>query len=410
MSHVTNALDTDQLNQWQQAKRILCIRLDAIGDVLMTTPAIKALKQSGDRHITLLTSRSGAEVAALVPEIDRVMTYDPPWMKATTPRLDSGPELAMIETLREGNFDAAVIFTVFSQNPLPSALMCYLADIPLRLAHCHENPYQLLTSWVLDPEPSSGIRHEVRRQLDLVATVGCRLEDERLSLQVPDSTYQRVFHQLHTLGLEIEQPWVVIHPGATALSRRYPADGFAAVARRLLMDANCQVVFTGTAPERSLVESIQAAMGAASFSLVGKLDLAEMAALLAIAPLLIANNTGPAHLAAAVGTPVVDLYALTNPQHTPWGVPSRVLFHDVPCKFCYKSLCPEGHHHCLELVTPDAVFKAACELLDHSNTSAIALEPVADVFTQPALTIASGQEYPSAVIPSARPSAREVWG
>jgi len=391
--------------QWQQAKRILCIRLDAIGDVLMTTPAIKALK-SGDRHMTLLTSRSGAEVAALVPEIDRVMTYDPPWMKATAPRVNSRPELAMVEILREGNFDAAVLFTVFSQNPLPSALLCYLADIPLRLAHCHENPYQLLTNWVLDPEPSSGIRHEVRRQLDLVASVGFHINDERLSLRVPESDRQQVFNHLHTLGLNVEQPWVVIHPGATALSRRYPAEGFAAVARRLVLDANCQVVFTGTEPERSLVESIQAAMDTKSFSLVGALHLAEMAALLTIAPLLIANNTGPAHLAAAVGTPVVDLYALTNPQHTPWGVPNRVLFHDVPCKFCYKSVCPEGHHHCLQLVTSDTVFKAACELLDHGNAPTIAQDPMATVLTPPALTIALDMEHS----PSTRvSSAREVW-
>ena len=349
--------ETTLQERWQQAKKILCIRLDAIGDVLMTTPAIRALKQTGDRQITLLTSASGAAIASLVPEIDRVITYDPPWMKATAPRLNSQPELAMVEMLREGAFDAAVIFTVFSQNPLPSALLCYLADIPLRLAHCHENPYQLLTNWVLDPEPSSGIRHEVRRQLDLVASIGCHIDDERLSLRVSDNHYQQ-FNHLQTLGIDVEKPWLVIHPGATALSRRYPADGFAAVARRLVLEANCQIVFTGTEPERSLVESIQAAMGVESFSLVGALTLAEMAGLLAIAPLLIANNTGPVHMAAAVGTPVVDLYALTNPQHTPWAVPHRVLFHDVPCKFCYKSICPEGHHHCLQLVTPDAVFQS----------------------------------------------------
>ncbi len=104
-------------------------------------------------------------------------------------------------------------------------------------------------------------------------------------------------------------------------------------------------------------------MGVPSFSLAGELDLGELAALLAMAPLLIANNTGPVHIAAAVGTPVVDLYALTNPQHTPWGVPSRVLNHDVPCKYCYKSVCPEGHHDCLALVPPEAVVEAVWALL-----------------------------------------------
>src|SRR5687767_11851045 len=104
-------------------------------------------------------------------------------------------------------------------------------------------------------------------------------------------------------------------------------------------------------------------MKAPSLSLAGTLDLGHLAALLSHAPVLISNNTGPVHIAAAVGTPVVDLYALTNPQHTPWGVPSRVLFHDVPCKNCYKSVCPEGHHDCLRLVPPAAVVAAARELL-----------------------------------------------
>lgn len=78
--------------------------------------------------------------------------------------------------------------------------------------------------------------------------------------------------------------------------------------------------------------------------------------------MLVGNNSGPAHIAAAVGTPVVDLYALTNPQHTPWMVPSRVLNHDVPCKYCYKSVCPMQHHHCLTLVEPARVVAAVQEL------------------------------------------------
>jgi ADP-heptose:LPS heptosyltransferase len=77
----------------------------------------------------------------------------------------------------------------------------------------------------------------------------------------------------------------------------------------------------------------------------------------------VAGNTGPVHVAAAVGTPVVDLYALTNPQHTPWMVPSRVLFNDVPCRWCYSSVCPERHHRCLRGVHPEQVVAAALDLL-----------------------------------------------
>ena len=347
-----------------EAEKVLCVRLDTLGDVLMTTPAIRALKGSGagQRRITLLTSPAGAEVAGLVPEIDEAIVYDAPWMKATAPRRDSQPEYAMAERLRDEGFDAAVIFTVYSQSPLPSAFLCYLAGIPIRLAHCHENPYQLLTHWVPDPEPHTLIRHEVRRQLDLVASVGCRASDERLSLRVPEDARSRVLDMLAQLQLDLRRPWVVIHPGASAPSRRYPPESFAQAARLLALEDGCQVVFTGSEQESELVESIRGAMGAPSHSLAGRLDLAELAALISLAPVLISNNTGPVHVAAALGTPVVDIYALTNPQHTPWAVPNRVLNHDVPCKYCYKSVCPEGHHNCLRLVTPQAVAQAAREL------------------------------------------------
>jgi lipopolysaccharide heptosyltransferase II len=356
------------MQTWQTAHNILCVRLDTIGDVIMTTPALWALKTGlPDRRITLMTSSAGAAIAPLIPDLDDLIVYDSPWLKATAPRHDSQPEYAMIEQLRQAQFDAAVIFTVYSQNPLPSAFLCYMAGIPLRLAHCHENPYQLLTDWIKDPEPDQQIRHEVQRQLDLVASVGCCLSDPRMRLQVPPAAIEQVQQQLVTIGINPHQPWVVIHPGATAASRRYPPEHFAVAARRLV-DAGMQVVFTGTLPETELVESIRLQMATPSFSLVDRLSLTQLTALLSLAPLLISNNTGPVHIAAAMGTPVVDLYALTNPQHTPWAVPNRVLFHDVPCRICYKSICPEGHHHCLQLVEPDRVVQAAWELLNTTSS------------------------------------------
>ena len=253
---------------WHDAENILCVRLDSLGDVLMTTPAIRALKESGrGRRITLLTSSAGAGVAALVPEINSVMVYAAPWLKATAPRSDSGSEYVMARQLRQANYDAAVIFTVYSQNPLPSAFLCYLADIPLRLAHCHENPYQLLTTWIPDPEPGKQLRHEVRRQLDLVAAVGCQMKDEHLSLRVPDGARGRVSTLLRELGLTLDRPWVVIHPGASAPSRRYPPESFAAVARQLVAELDWQVVLTGTQGECNLVEEIRAGVSEPIYSL-----------------------------------------------------------------------------------------------------------------------------------------------
>jgi lipopolysaccharide heptosyltransferase II len=340
---------------WGEIRRVLCVRLDSIGDVLMTTPAIRALRETLGCHVTLLTSAAGAAVAPLIPELDESIVFAAPWMKAS-----AGPtrDAEMIARLAAGAFDAAVIFTVYSQNPLPAAYLCYLAGIPRRLAHCHENPYALLTDWVPDPEPASTIRHEVQRQLDLVASVGCRTRNQNLSFRVPRAA------QAWIQRLVERRPLVVVHPGATAASRRYPPEQYARAIDLLIQQTGCDAVFTGDAHELGLVDSVRAAMRFPARSLVGELGLAELGALIEAADLLVSNNTGPAHIAAAVGTPVVDLYALTNPQHTPWLVPSRVLNHDVPCRNCYKSICPAGHHDCLRKVAPEAVAAAAQELLE----------------------------------------------
>jgi ADP-heptose:LPS heptosyltransferase len=339
---------------------VLCVRVDAMGDVLMTTAAMRALR-TGGRSITLLTSPAGAELAPLVPEVDETIRYDAPWTKPGGG--DAGADLAMVDRLAAGRFDAAVIFTVYSQSPLPAALLCRMAGIPLRLAHCRENPYDLLSDWVPEPEPDGGVRHEVRRQLDLVAAVGAATDDERLSLRVPAPARRRVDDLLRAEGIEPPEQLAVLHPGASAPSRRYPEERFTEAARALSERHRVTLVLTGDGSEVALARRIAAAVGPPVVSLAGRLRLPELAALLQRSQVLIAGNTGPVHVAAAVGTPVVDLYALTNPQHPPWGVPARVLYHWVPCRWCYRSVCPEGHHRCLRMVEPGEVVRAALELL-----------------------------------------------
>jgi lipopolysaccharide heptosyltransferase II len=340
---------------WSEVRNLLCVRLDSIGDVLMTTPAIRACKETFGCRITLLTSRAGACAARHVPEIDEVLVFAAPWMKVATP----DPEPDIVAELTRRRFDAGAIFTVYSQSALPAAYLCYRVGIRRRLAHCHENPYHLLTDWQPDPEPALRVRHEVQRQLDLVAAVGARTSDERLSFAVPAAARDRARKFL----LQLHGPAVVVHVGASAASRRYPPEQYARAVDLLIDQTGCEAIFTGDAGEEALVRGVQEAMSHSSHSLVARLELAELAALIAEADLLISNNTGPAHIAAAVDTPVVDLYALTNPQHTPWRVKSRVLFHDVPCRNCYKSVCPAGHHDCLKRVPPERVAAAAMELL-----------------------------------------------
>jgi lipopolysaccharide heptosyltransferase II len=357
----------DHEKEWLDAKNVLCIRLDSLGDVLMTTPAMRALKENHpERRITLLTSPAGAKVASLINEVDETIIYEAPWMKATAAPANSTKELEMISALKEGRFDAAIIFTVFTQNPLPAAMLAFMAEIPLRLAHCRENPYYLLTNWVAETDHLNqvdDIRHEVRRQLDLIASIGDTTADEHISLQVSPETVAVAREILKESQLDISRPWLILHPGASAPSRRYPPESFAKVAHTLACVHGFQILFTGVESEVELIEGIRADMQADSFSVAGRLNLEQFSAVISLAPLVVSNNTSPVHIAAALGVPIVDLYALTNPQHTPWKVPHRVLYQDVPCKFCYKSICPMGHHNCLRQVSPESVVEAALSLI-----------------------------------------------
>ena len=344
---------------------MLAVRLDNLGDVLMTTPALHAIRRSAPAaRVTLLASGAGLAAVPHLADVDDAIAFDAPWMKVRERSPAPSPsDVAMIERLRERRFDAAIVFTCYTQSALPAALLCHLAGIPLRLAYSRENPYALLTDWVRETEPEQGVRHEVERQLALVAAVGFVADDMRLRFEVTAADRRTLAAKAAQCGLRFDRPWIVVHPGASAPSRRWPAERFGAAADLVAAATPCEIVFTGASDEMPLVDAARRQMHAPAANLAGRLALGELAALFARAAVVVTNNSGPAHVAAAVGVPVVDLYALTNPQHTPWGVPARVLNRDVPCRNCFKSVCPYGHQHCLTLVEPHEVAEATLALL-----------------------------------------------
>jgi lipopolysaccharide heptosyltransferase II len=355
--------DTQTGPAWPDGWRILCVRPDNLGDVLMTTPAFRALKETfPTSRLTLLTSSVGAAVAALVPELDDTIVYDVPWV-ASPAEPDPESVLTMARALAQRTFDAAVIFTVQSQNPLPSAMLCYLAGIPRVLSYCRENPYQLVSDWVPDPEVLIATRHEVTRQLALVDAIGATTTNTTLSLELPTSARDEAQRALRAAGVDSQQPWLLLHPGVSEEKRRYPAGDFAEAARRLHQQRGLSIVLTGSASEEAYAEDLRVQIGPGAVSLAGKLDLPVFAGLIAEAPLLIANNTGPVHLAAALGTPVVVAYAKTNPQHTPWQVANRVLYFDVPIHLRSRNvLLQQFPEPALPIASPEAIVQAVGDL------------------------------------------------
>lgn len=353
------------MKDWSDMGSILCIRLDAFGDLLMTEPALRALRQHLPKcKLSLLTSAAGAQAATFMPYLDEVLIYEAPWMKRCPVAADPRRHQDFIERVRSLHFDAAIIFTVYSQNPLPAAMLCYLAGVPRRIAFCRENPYQLLTDWLPEQEPQAIQRHEVERQLALVAEMGATVDDDTMQIVIAETARNLAEFYWRKIWAAEGKYRIVIHPGASAASRRYPATQFAAAMKLIQAVIPAVFIVTGDVSELALANEIAVMAGSASHVVAGQLDVPEWAAVVDSADLLISNNTGAVHIAAATSTLVVDVYALTNPQHTPWRVRSKVLSHDVPCKNCYKSICPEGHHQCLLGVSPQQLASAAIELLE----------------------------------------------
>lgn len=302
---------------WKDVRHLLCVRADNMGDLLMSGPAITALKETFRCAITVLTSSAATPIAAYMPGVDAVLTWDMPWVKMNGTSANR-PVLHLVSQLRRGNFDAAIIFTVFSQNPLATALILTMAGIPRRLAYCRENPYELLSHWVPDKEPYSLIRHQVRRDLDLVATIGATTRDEQIRLQLPEKYENTAREKAANAGVDLHAPWLIIHPGVSEKKREYPTSKWIAAGTKIATRLNYQLVITGIEREKPLADELVRGIAEGAFSLSGKLSLEELIALIKLAPLVVSVNTATVHIAAAVKTPTVVLYALTNPQHAPW--------------------------------------------------------------------------------------------
>ncbi|MDQ4070344.1 MAG: glycosyltransferase family 9 protein [Actinomycetota bacterium] len=328
-------------SEWQSVRRIVAVRLDNVGDVLMLGPTLRALRRSlPPAHLTLLCSKAGARVAPLLPWVDEVMVERVVWQDASAALpLDPARELALVARIGGGRFDAALIFTSFSQSPWPPAYACYLAGVPLRAGQAGDFGGSLLTHAVT-PLPREA--HQVDRNLHLLASLGFPTAGTELEVAVPPGASADGDALLEPLRLAPGEPFVALAPGASCAARRYPAARFAEVAA-LLTDAGLPVVVVGGPGEEALASPIlEANPGRPVLSLVGRTELPALAAVLARSALVVSNDSGPMHLADAVARPQVVLFSGTDleSQWRPRGAPARLLRRPTPCAPCYRFDCP----------------------------------------------------------------------
>lgn len=324
-------------------------RLDSAGDVLITGPAVRAVAETHD-VVTFLAGPRGRAAAELLPGVDDLIEWQAPWVDFDSPELTAGHVEALVKQLRDLAPDRVYIFTSFHQSPLPLALICRMASVPWVGAISEDYPGTLLD---LRHHVPDGIP-EPERALSLARAADCELpagDDGTLRVRQPPPLAPEL---METLG---DRPFVVFHPGAAVPARRPTLERSARMVEALV-GAGHRVVVTGDPSERDLTAAVA---GHTAVDLGGRTTLDTLAAVYAAARVVIAPNTGPAHLAAAVGTPVVSLFAPVVPasQWSPYGANVvRLGDQQAPCRLTRARVCPVAGHPCLDGITDDELLRA----------------------------------------------------
>ncbi|MGN6371791.1 MAG: glycosyltransferase family 9 protein [Solirubrobacteraceae bacterium] len=334
------------------SRRVLIARQDSLGDVLLAGPAVRAVAASR-AAVTLLCGPRGRAAAELLPGVAEVLEWRADWIDADPQALHPAHVNRLVELIRGRRFHEALILTSHHQSPLPLALLLRMADVSHVAAISPDYPGTLLD---VRHRVASDI-HEVERALSLMAACGYEPpdgDDLRLRLRGVGTPHPAV---------EAMKPYVVVHPGASVSARAWPQERYVELLE-LLVERGGNVVVTGALAEAGLTARICGRPDPRIVDLGGLTDLRGLAATIAGAQAIVVANTGPAHLAAAVGTPVVSIYAPTVPsvRWRPWGVPTRLLERDVACAGCRARTCPVPDHPCMQEISAAEVVQALGEL------------------------------------------------
>lgn len=352
----------DVLDRLAESRRILAVRLDNTGDVVMLGPALRALAEAlPGARLTLMASPAGSRAAPLLPWIDDVLVHRAAWQDASG-RLPQSPrrERAMVDRLRRGRFDAAFVFTSFSQTPFAPAFACYLAGIPVRVGQSRDFGGSLLSHQV-PPPPED--HHQAERNLWLLEAVGVPVHLRDLQLVVPSAARAGAEAVLARVGILPGDRFAVLAPAASCSARTYPPVRSGRVARMLAERTGLPVVMVASPRDRGVVDAVAAEAGPALRSLAGRTGVPELAEVVRRASLVIANNSLALHLADAFRVPQVVLYSGTDleTQWEPRADRARVLRRPTGCSPCYGLECP-FRLECLD-IPPEEVVDAALSLV-----------------------------------------------
>ena len=332
------------------AMRILVVRTDRIGDVLLSTPVLSVLREQDPAcHIAMLVSHYAAGAVEGHPALDEIVIDE-----------QSGRHrglrgfFRLVGDLRGRRFDAALVLHPTARV----ALACRFAGIPERIGTGYRLYGPLFNRRVYEHRKDAR-RHEVEYNLRMVRALFDTAGTAAPVMQVPDEARRSVENRMRRWRVLPEDPLVLLHPGSGGSARIWPAGSFAALADRLT-ESGVRVVVTGSAEERTLVDQVAGSRSDSVVQVAGELDIKELAALLKASTVCVTNSTGPLHIAAAVGTPTVALFCPIKPcsptRWGPFGDDHDVLMPEVPaCPRCIETACP--YFDCMERISVDDVYQ-----------------------------------------------------
>ncbi len=321
------------------------IRTDRIGELILTTPAIAAVRKHYPRaKITVIVNPSSAEAVEAAPFIDSIIKFHPVEVRG-----DLFKWLSFFRSIKKSGFDLAIIF-----NPSKFFnILTFLAGIPVRVGYDRKAGF-LLTHKIRDKKYLCE-KHEVEYNLDLIGTLGIRADDKGLYFPLTDPADSRINDILKENGIDEEDRLIAVHSATSNPEKRWPPERFAQICDRLSEEFKVKIILVGGREEQGTSDDVKSKMRNAVLDLTGALSLKELGSLLRRCLFLISNDSGPVHISAAVGTPAIVFFGEKRPGGSSgrWGpygeghlVIAKPKIDDITVEEAYKAISGKAGESC----------------------------------------------------------------
>jgi lipopolysaccharide heptosyltransferase II len=340
-----------------QYQRILIVRTDRIGDVLLSTPVIKALRDTyHNAYIAMMVSPYAKDIVEGNPYLDEVIIYD-----KDAKHKSWGRTIKFSCNLKKRRFDLAIILHPTNRVHL----ITFFAAIPRRIGYARKLGF-LLTDRIKHTK-QLGEKHESEYNLDLLRYLGIQTRDKNLFMPIKQESEKWVEDLFRQEGINKDDRLLAIHPGASCPSKIWPNERFAEVANRLIEKYGFKVLVASGPKDITLAQNVIKNMHYLAINLAGKTSISQLASLFKRCQLFISNDSGPVHIASAVGIPVISIFGrsekgLSPKRWGPQGIKDRILHKEVGCIECLAHNCVKGFA-CLKAITVEDVLSAADSIL-----------------------------------------------